>query len=349
MQTLIENFSERIREAAARRTPLRLRGGGTKDFYGCSLEGELLETGPYRGVVDYEPSELVITARCGTPLAEVERTLDQGGQMLAFEPPHFGERATLGGCIAAGFSGPRRAYAGSARDYILGARLLDGRGQDLRFGGQVMKNVAGFDLSRLVTGSCGSLGLLLDLSLKVLPKPEKELTLSFECTDAQAIERMNQWAGRPLPLSASCYLQGRLHLRLSGAHSAVDAGVVKLGGEQVPDAGDFWRDLREQRLPGFGGTLWRLSVKSSAPPLGLPGSSVIEWGGALRWIATDAPAEQIHAAARNASGTAARFRGGARTEPPFLLTAAILELQRGLKATLDPDSILNPGRLHPQI
>lgn len=344
MESLVEQFATTLRDAAAHRAPLRIRGSGSKDFHAHALAGKPLATGAFRGIVDYEPSELVITARAGTPLAEVEQALAGGGQMLAFEPPHFGPDATLGGCIAAGFSGPRRPYAGSARDYVLGVRMLDGRGRDLSFGGQVMKNVAGFDLSRLMAGSFGTLGLLLEVSLKVLPRPERELTLGFETDAAGAIARMNSWGTQPLPLSATCHADGLLRVRLSGAAPAVEAARARLGGDPLAEDG-FWEALREQRLPAFGTPLWRLSVKPTAAPLALPGSTVLEWGGALRWVSTDAPDAQVHEAARRAGGHALRFRGGSGAL--FELAPAVLRLHRDLKAVLDPDGILGPGRLHP--
>ncbi|MGH8677318.1 MAG: glycolate oxidase subunit GlcE, partial [Burkholderiales bacterium] len=213
MQQFIQQYSEQIRSAASRKTPLRVRGSGSKDFYGVRLTGNILDTRSYNGIVEYEPTELVLTARAGTRLRDLEAALAEKNQMLAFEPPHFGQDATFGGCIGCGFSGPRRAYAGAARDFVLGVRMLNDAGEALRFGGQVMKNVAGYDLSRLLTGSFGTLGLLLEISVKVLPRPEVERTLRFEMTESQAIDAMNRWAGQPLPLSASFYVDNELHLR----------------------------------------------------------------------------------------------------------------------------------------
>ena len=217
MDTTLTSFADAIRHASEARTPLRLRGGGSKDFYGQRLDGEVLDTRAYRGIVDYDPTELVITARCGTPLAEIESALADKGQLLAFEPPHFGDAATLGGCIAAGLSGPRRAAAGAVRDFVLGATLMNARGEVLRFGGRVMKNVAGYDVSRLLAGSLGTLGLIVDISLKVLPNPPAEATLSFEMEQATALRKLNEWAGKPLPISASAWRGGTLGVRLSGA------------------------------------------------------------------------------------------------------------------------------------
>ncbi len=342
-------LAEAISTAAADKAPLRLRGGGTKDFYGARLDGKVLDTRGYHGVVNYEPSELVVTVRSGTPLVELEKTLAERGQMLAFEPPHFGQGATVGGCVATGLSGPRRASAGSVRDYILGVRLMDGRGQDLHFGGEVMKNVAGYDLSRLATGSLGTLGLLLEVSFKVLPIPKSEATLRFEMDERGAIEKMNEWAGKPLPVSATCFHDGRLTVRLSGAEAGVRAAREKLGGESVGDAPAFWAAVREQTFEAFRGAepLWRLSLRSATPPLGLPGRQVIEWNGGLRWIASRAPAQQMREAAAKAGGHATLFRSHDKAASVFHpLPKALFDIHLRLKKTFDPAGILNPGRMY---
>lgn len=346
MDPSLSPLIERIREAAARKRPLRIRGSGSKDFYAFKLEGEPLDVSGYRGIVDYEPSELVMTARAGTPLAEVEEALTKGGQMLACEPPYFGPNATLGGCVAAGFSGPRRAAAGSVRDFVLGTRVLNGAGEDLRFGGRVMKNVAGFDVSRLMAGSFGTLGVIVEASLKVLPRPEEELTLRFEMNAAQAIETMNRWAGQPLPISATCHFGTALNVRLSGSRLGVAAARAKIGGEAVADGNALWRAVREQTLDAFRGPLWRLSITSTTPPLALPGQQIIEWNGSLRWLVTDASAQQVFEAARKAGGHATRFRAPSGT-PLMRLDPAVLELHKRLKAALDPNGLFGPHRLHP--
>jgi glycolate oxidase FAD binding subunit len=353
MQDIVQQFSETIRSAATRKISLRIRGGGSKDFYGAALNGEILDTRPYSGIVQYEPTELVITARAGTPLAEIEAALKDRGQMLAFEPPYFGNRATLGGCIAAGLSGPRRAATGAARDFMLGVRILDGRGNDLRFGGQVMKNVAGYDVSRLMSGSLGTLGLILEVSLKVLPLPLAEATLRFKFPEDKAIQMLNQWAGRPLPISASAYTGGELGLRLSGAAAAIEAAYKKLGGVRNDDAQaeQFWIGIREQTDSFFrsAAPLWRLSVKSTTPPLKLPGGQLIEWGGALRWLKSDADAKTIRDAAVSAGGHATLFRASDKSAGVFQpLTPALLKIHRNLKQTFDPAGIFNRGRLYPE-
>ncbi|HEY7743073.1 MAG TPA: glycolate oxidase subunit GlcE [Burkholderiales bacterium] len=352
MDDIVDNLSRLIREAAKQKRPLCIRGGGTKDFYGGPVHGYKLNTGDFRGIVAYEPTELVITARAGTPLAEIEAVLRDKGQMLAFEPPHFGEATTLGGCVAAGLSGPRRPHAGAVRDFVLGVRVLDGKGDDLKFGGQVMKNVAGYDVSRLMAGSLGTLGVLLEVSLKVLPLPAFESTLLLKRREAEAITLMNEWAARPLPISATAYRDGDLGVRLSGARVAVEAAAKKIGGTPVApeQAQRFWAGIREQTDPFFSGDgpLWRLSVRSTTPPLALAGTQLIEWGGALRWLNSTADAKTIREAAARASGHATLFRGGDRSAGVFQpLPPVLMKLHRNLKQAFDPSGIFNPGRLYP--
>nr|VFJ94745.1 MAG: glycolate oxidase FAD binding subunit [Candidatus Kentron sp. H]VFJ95638.1 MAG: glycolate oxidase FAD binding subunit [Candidatus Kentron sp. H]VFK01881.1 MAG: glycolate oxidase FAD binding subunit [Candidatus Kentron sp. H] len=342
--------------AGASAAPFQIIGGNSKHFLGRTPTGRPLPVAEHRGIVSYEPKELVITARCGTPLAEIETTLAERGQMLPFEPPHFGPSATLGGTIATGLSGPRRPYAGSARDFVLGVRLINGRGEVLRFGGEVMKNVAGYDISRLVTGAMGTLGLLLETSLKVVPLPDEEITLVREHGPEEAIALMNTWAARPLPLSGACFQGGRLYLRLSGAASAVHAARERLGGESVADGARFWSDLREQRHAFFAGNhtpLWRLSVPPATPPMSwLAGKWLLEWGGGQRWLRTglpagDLPADEIRRAARAAGGHATLFRGGDRKAEVFHPPDPILAgLHRRLKEAFDPRGLFNPGRLY---
>ena len=351
MDAELSKLQDGIREAAARGTPLRLSGGGTKDFYGESPQGVAFDTRSYAGVIDYEPTELVITARCGTPLAELESALAERGQMLACEPPHFGAGATVGGCVAAGLSGPRRASAGSVRDFVLGVKLIDGNAEVMRFGGQVMKNVAGYDVSRLVCGSLGTLGLIAEVSLKVLPRPFEEATLRFRMSEPDALAKLNEWAGQPLPVSASAFHNGDLAVRLSGAAAAVRAARERLGGESIPpEAGRaFWLGIREQSDPFFAGSepLWRISVPSVAPVLGLPGRQLIEWGGALRWLKSAAPPKEIREAAKRAGGYATLFRADRPVAPVFPdLPPALMEIHRRLKRALDPMGIFNPGRMY---
>lgn len=350
-ETVIAHWRERVQEAAALGSPLRLRGGGSKDFYGQLLQGEILDTTAHQGIVDYEPTELVVTARCGTSLAALEQTLAEQGQMLPFEAPSFGGAATVGGVVASGLSGPRRQSVGAVRDFVLGAKLIDGRGDVLQFGGRVMKNVAGYDVSRLMAGALGTLGLLAEVSLKVLPRPAAEATLRFDMSQAQALERMNRWSGQPLPVSSSAWCDDVLHVRLSGAHAAVAAACERLGGERLDDAdaAAMWRGLREHQAPFFGDDmpLWRLAVPATFAPLSLPGAQLIECGGSVRWLCCHADAAVVRRAAEHAGGHATLFRGGDKAAGVFQpLAPALAALHRRLKAQFDPAGILNRGRLY---
>jgi glycolate oxidase FAD binding subunit len=348
----IEQFKEQVLAAARGKRALRIRGGGTKDWYGQGNEGDILDTRGYKGIVDYEPTELVITARCGTPLAEIEAALAERNQMLAFEPPHFGDGATFGGAIATGLSGPRRANSGAVRDFVLGVKLMDGKGEVLGFGGQVMKNVAGYDVSRLLAGSLGTLGLMLEMSVKVLPRAVSQASLRFDMSEIDAIRKLNEWGGQPLPVSASCWHDGVLTLRLSGARAAVDAAVKSLGGEVMPEDAAFWDGLREQRHPFFAGegALWRLSVPSATGAIILKGQQLIEWGGAQRWLRADSDAttaQNIRSTATAAGGHATLFRGGDKSVGVFQpLAPGIARIHDRMKAAFDPSHIFNPGRMY---
>jgi len=358
MDAVLDQFRARILAASADGTRLLLRGGGTKDWYGQNVVGDVFDTRPYAGVVDYEPSELVVTARCGTPLAEIEALLAQNGQMLAFEPPRFGAGSTIGGVVACGLSGPRRASAGALRDFVLGAQLMDGRGELLNFGGQVMKNVAGYDVSRLLAGSLGTLGLITQVSLKVLPVPYCEASIRFELDEIAALRCMNEWAGQPLPVSATCWHKGVLTVRLSGAQAAVKAALSRLGGEALADGDAFWSALRDQRADFFAGAeggaaeLWRLSVPSAASALVMRGEQLIEWGGAQRWLRVDrGVAEDIRRVAAASGGHATRYRVeseelGAGVGAFHPLTPAIARIHERLKAAFDPHGIFNRGRMY---
>jgi glycolate oxidase FAD binding subunit len=353
----LERWSERVRSAVAEKTTIRLRGGGSKDFYGQSLVGELLDTREYSGIVAYEPSELVVTARCGTPLTELEAALAENAQSLAFEPPHFGPEATLGGCVAAGLSGPRRAQAGAVRDFVLGVKMINAQGELLNFGGQVMKNVAGYDVSRLLVGSLGTLGLIVEVSIKVLPVALVEQTLRFDLDQEKSLNMLNRWGGLPLPISASAWAANSLHVRLSGAAAAVTAATAKLGGQRVaPElATAFWLDLREQSQAFFAGDapLWRLAVPATSAVLPLPGEQLIEWGGAQRWLrGLGTPADQsIRMAAEQAGGHATLFRADAAQKAALgafqRLSAPLARIHRNLKLAFDPLGVFNRGRLYP--
>jgi glycolate oxidase FAD binding subunit len=365
MDPILDELAQRARAAAARGTPLRIRGGGSKDFYGEPAEGELLETAPLAGVSSYEPTELVVTVRAGTSLAELESLLGERGQCLPFEPPHFAGGSTVGGMVAAGLSGPARASVGAVRDYVLGVSMINGHGELLTFGGQVMKNVAGYDVSRLMVGAMGTLGLIVEVSLKVMPIPPGEATLKFQMDQAQALRRLNEWGGRPLPLNASCWVDDSgvptLYLRLRGAVAAVEAACKTMGGERQDNAevAPDWTMCRDQRLPWFEQRgerdLWRLSVPQTAPVLDLPEAPLIEWHGGLRWVRAEAAdADRLRRIAARAGGHATLFRvagvknAGARDLTRFAPLAAPLDrIHRELKRQFDPAGIFNRGRLYP--
>ena len=339
-----------IAEAAALQQALYISGGGSKrDLLGRDCEAATLDVSGHRGITEYQPSELVLTARSGTPLAEILAALEQERQTLAFEPPLLGGRATLGGTVACNMSGPARPWAGSARDLVLGVQLIDGRGQLLNFGGQVMKNVAGYDISRLQAGAQGTLGVLSEISLKVMPLPEHSLTLVYELDADEATDSMNRRAGKASPLSGACWLDGRLFLRLSGTGAAVEHTATVWGGERLADGSDFWRDLRELRLPFFAGPepLWRLSLRSTARHSDEGRPSLIDWGGAQRWLRGEFQLQNLQRTAAAAGGNATLFGGGNRTGDvrPTPDTVSV-RLQQRLKKAFDPEGILNPGRLY---
>ncbi|WP_353093468.1 glycolate oxidase subunit GlcE [Methylibium sp.] len=362
---------ERVRAAQADGSALEIAGHGSKAFYGGPRHGEALHTTGLTGISSYEPTELVVSARAGTPIAELEAALAEQGQCLPFEPPRFRigsvAKGTVGGLVAAGLSGPSRASVGAVRDHVLGATLLNGRAEVLSFGGQVMKNVAGYDVSRLLCGSMGVLGIVLEVSLKVLPAQPATATLRFELDEAAALAQLNAWGGQPLPISASAWWSGMLLLRLRGARAAVNAAVdtllTKHRGEGVDDgmATPFWDGLRDHEDEFFikartavesntGAALWRLSVPQTAAPVSLPGEQLIEWGGAQRWWCTAASAATVREAAQRAGGHATLFRGGDKAAGVFTpLSAPLTRIQRELKREFDPAGVFNRGRLYPDL
>ena len=354
MEAALQSLAAKITQAAARGRPLRIRGGGTKDFYGQQLLGELLDARPLAGVLAYEPSELVVTVGAGTRLRELEALLAEAGQHLPFEPPRFGVAGTVGGAVAAGLSGPARASVGAARDFVLGAQLINGRGERLNFGGQVMKNVAGYDISRLLAGSLGTLGLITQLSLKVLPRAPAEATLVFALSETSARQQLNRWCGQPLPLSASAWADGQLWVRLRGALAALASACRQMGGERLdePRAQRQWDALRDQTLPFFrlapDEALWRVSVPDTASPLNL-GPTLVEWHGAQRWLRLPpAEAPRVREVAARLGGHATLFRGGDGVTPVFTpLTPPLARIHQALKREFDPAGIFCPGRLTP--
>jgi glycolate oxidase FAD binding subunit len=380
MEAQLNSLIDAVRQAGADGRVLRLRGGGTKDFWGQSLTGEVLDTRAYRGIVSYEPSELVVTARCGTPLAELEAALAEKGQCLAFEPPHFGLDATVGGMVAAGLSGPARATAGAVRDFVLGARFINGLGEHLTFGGQVMKNVAGYDVSRLMAGSWGTLGLITEVSLKVLPVAPAEATLMIAgLAQGPALDLLHRWGGQPLPLNASAWVRDTtaqpvadyLFVRLRGAVAAVQSAIGKMAADAVAlgaqvqamdnaEAAQDWRASAEQSLAFFDAPhpdacLWRLSVPQTAPVLDLPYPTYIEWQGAQRWLWAPATAAvPLRELAQSLGGHATLFRASAThaeldkvvgVNTP--LDAVQDRIQQQLQKQFDPKGVFATGRLHP--
>ncbi len=384
MEAQLNSLIDAVRQAGADGRVLRLRGGGSKDFWGQSLTGEVLDTRAYRGIVSYEPSELVVTVRCGTPLAELEAVLAEKGQCLAFEPPHFGEGATVGGMVAAGLSGPARATAGAVRDFVLGARFINGLGEHLTFGGQVMKNVAGYDVSRLMAGSWGTLGLITEVSLKVLPVAPAEATLMCAgLPQKAALDLLHRWGGQPLPLNASAWVRDTiaqpvadyLFVRLRGAVAAVLSATTRMTADAVAqgaqvtvmnnaEAAADWRASGEQTLPFFeapaaDACLWRLSLPQTAPVLDLPGldhpAEYIEWQGAQRWLwAPASAAVALRELAQSVGGHASLFRASsAHAEVDKIagvntpLDAVQQRIQQQLQQQFDPKGVFATGRMHP--
>ncbi|NML32204.1 glycolate oxidase subunit GlcE [Paraburkholderia antibiotica] len=354
-----ERLVDEVAHAMSTHTALSVRGGNSKAFLGRGVPdgARELDTRSHSGIVRYEPTELVITARCGTPLSALSAALDAAGQMLPCEPPEFDGHATLGGAVASGLSGPRRPWAGSVRDFVLGCRLITGNAKHLRFGGEVMKNVAGYDMARLAAGSFGCLGVITEVSLKVLPKPKTTRSVVLDMNPGEAMTELLNWRRSSLPVTGACYVDGRLHVRLEGGDGSVASALDRIGGEDLGIA--FWADLRERRLPFFADPrpLWRVSLPAAAPLMPLPGDVMLDWGGAQRWLKSNAAASAIRAVAEAAGGHATRYTSQAGPAPeaqipkaaetPFMpLPAPLLRLHRALKAQLDPHGLFNPGRLY---
>jgi glycolate oxidase FAD binding subunit len=353
MSDLSTALQQQVLDAFHKETPLNISGGGSKAFLGHASQGQAIDVCNHRGIVEYDPRELVLTARSGTPLREIEAVLAAANQMLAFEPPHFGPigtlDATLGGTIACGLSGPRRPYSGSARDLVLGCQILNGRSEILRFGGKVMKNVAGYDVSRLMAGAHGTLGILLEISLKVLPRSAASITVARECSPAEAITSMSALLGKPYPVDGACYHGDQCYVRISGSAQAVKEARTKIPGDAVADAEIFWHALREHQLPFFrkSGALYRVVVKPATPPLNIEGSWLLDWGGAQRWLFSDADVASIRRRVEEAGGHVTVFRGGKQSEEIFQpLPAPLLTIHQRLKASFDPKNIFNRGRLY---
>ncbi|WP_322092569.1 glycolate oxidase subunit GlcE [Paraburkholderia bannensis] len=340
---------DEVARAALMRTPLTIRGGNSKTFLGRAAPAGAIEldTRSHSGIVSYEPTELVITARCGTPVAELSAALDRADQMLPCEPPEYNGIATVGGAVASGLSGPRRPWAGSMRDFVLGCRLITGTAKHLRFGGQVMKNVAGYDMARLSAGSFGCLGVMTEVSLKVLPKPRAARSIVLELSPSDAMTELLNWRRRALPVTGACYLDGRLHVRLEGGIGSVNSALDWIGGEELDT--EFWTKLRERKLPFFQRVepLWRLSFPSATRLMALPGEVLLDWGGAQRWLKSNESPTTIRELARASGGHAVCYSPNAELDSPFMpLPAPLLRLHRDLKNQLDPRGIFNPGRMY---
>jgi len=342
---------DQLRAASANRTPLRIVGGDTKRFYGRPVNGTVLSVAGHSGIVSYDPAELVITARAGTLLAEIAEALAAKGQHLPFEPPAFGSAATIGGTVAAGLAGPSRHAAGPVRDYILGTRVLSGDGRVLRFGGEVMKNVAGYDVARLMAGSLGILGVLLDVSIKVLPRAPASRTLELAMDQAEALRRMQRLARTGRPVTGSAWLNGHWYVRLEGSPQALNAAAAQIGGQVVYLDAGFWYGMREQTTPFFANAsqLWRVTVPAHSPPLDVEFASCVEWNGVQRWYG-NVGHEQLKAAAAAVGGHVTHFRGVSATTEVFApLPAALLRLHKSLKAVFDPAGVLNLGRMYSEL
>lgn len=337
---------EQICEAMNDSTPLMIQGGNSKTFLGRRTQGNVLDTTAHKGIVNYDPTELVVTARAGTSVIELENTLAEKGQVLAFEPPHYSDNATVGGMVAAGLAGPRRPWCGSVRDFVLGTKVITGHGKLLRFGGEVMKNVAGYDLSRLMAGSFGCLGLITEVSMKVLPKPRHERHLHIQCDQKTALKRLTEWAQQPLPITAACFYQDQLHIRLEGGEASVNNFADSLNGEAIDPT--FWHALKELQLPFFADPrpLWRLSLPPECHQPSLAGDCLIDWGGAQRWFKTDADEASIRSLASELGGHATCFTADHTDQPFQPLQPLMMRYHQQLKTQLDPKGIFNPGRMY---
>lgn len=340
---VLPDLQEQVRKASSNATPLKICGGGSKSFYGNRIEGDPLDVSTHIGIIDYDPAELVITLRAGCLLKDVEELLLEHGQMLGFEPPHFSAKATIGGTVATALAGPRRAFSGGVRDFVLGAKVLDGRGEVLNFGGRVIKNVAGFDVSRLMVGAMGTLGVVLEVSLRVLPVFKTEVTLGYDHDTAEEhIRWINELCGRPLPLSASMWYQGRSLIRLSGSEQGVNSAAETLGGDREESV---WESLKEHKHAFFEkhGHVNRLSLPPTSE-LSLKQNQLIEWSGAQRWIG-DCDIERMRERMASRQGSLCLFRSQHRDAVFQPVDNATRMLHRNLKSRFDPARIFNRNRL----
>lgn len=345
-------IQQAVQQAVTDSHMLRIIGGETKQFYGRHAEGRRLEVAGHQGIVNYETTELVVTVRSGTQVRALEQLLAEQGQMLPFEPPCFGPAATVGGMIACGLSGSRRPWSGAMRDAVLGLRCINGRAEQLRFGGEVVKNVAGFDVSRLMVGALGTLGVLLEVSLKLIPRPAIEQTQVFTCTEAQALEWVAAWSAKGLLLSGAVFYDQQLFVRISGAESGVAAAIGQLGGERLEEAGSWWDKIRDHQHRFFDDSrpLWRLSIPATAPPVNIVGDWLHDWGGAQRWVKTALQPNIVREMAVRGGGHATLFRGGDHQGMVFHpLSPAMHAVHLELKKAFDPQRLFNRGCMYPDI
>ncbi len=351
MPNLSNEISNSIKDAYQKQQVLNISAGKTKQFYGRNINAKSLSLTEHAGIIEYEPTELYITARSGTPLAEIEQMVADHNQILPCEPPRFGDNATLGGTIACGLAGPRRVSAGNVRDCVLGTEIINGKGETLRFGGKVMKNVAGYDVSRLMCGALGTLGAIMSISIRLLPKPEKEETIAITIDCTTAIDKLNQWAKTPMPISASFYDGSELYIRLSSSESAIKACKKSIGGELINNHGSFWNGVKEQTHAFFktDKPLWRISVPSNTRLLNINGDSVMEWNGALRWYSTNEDQKTVRTEAIKAGGHATLFKGGVTDQIFHPLPKVSFDLHKKLKQVFDPANILNPGKMFTEL
>ncbi len=350
---LTQEICSQVNDAFQQNKKLKICAGNSKHFYGKTIEAETLSIAEHSGIIEYEPSELYITARSGTTLKEIESILHAENQMIPCEPPHFGANATLGGMVASGLSGPRRATAGALRDCILGAEIINGKGEYLKFGGKVMKNVAGYDVSRLMCGAMGTLGVLMSITLRLVPKPEMEQTIVVTCNANNAIQKMNAWANTPMPISGNYYDGNALHIRLSGSSSAIRACTEKIVGERVESSEIFWSNVKEQATEFFltDNPIWRISVPPTTSPLNIHSPYVMEWNGGLRWYAAAEDTDNIRDQTQQAGGHATLFRRASINDSTFKdvfhpLPQTTFNLHKKLKQVFDPANILNPGKMY---
>ena len=352
-----QQLQQRVEQAIADKTPLAISAGNSKKFYGSQTKGTLLDISQHSGIINYEPTELVVTVRAGTNLKQLEEILGTENQMFGFEPPAYAETATIGGTIACNLSGPRRPFSGAARDFVLGSKIINGKGEIIHFGGEVMKNVAGYDLSRLMVGAFGTLGVLLEVSLKVLPLPKKEKSFTLTMSYPEAFKKIQHWISEGQPISAACYHQDSLYIRLSGAEKSVDNARQHIQRNNTLSEleAEFWLYLKEQQLPFFksSSALWRISLPPAAAPIQLPGEQLIDWGGALRWMVMDNDETEIRIEAEKLGGHAQLFRpatnDNAEISRNHPLSPGLFKLHQGIKQAMDPKEILNPGYLFPQL